>query len=355
MWTDTPLTKLLGIKYPILQAPMAIVTTPELAAAVANEGALGSLGASVLSPSELKQQVTSFRELTKNKAPLHVNFFVHKRPERDAAAERRAVELVTPFYRENGVEEVPAVKEAFLPFTDEILREVLDLKIEIVSFHFGLPSPEAVRALKSAGSKVLSSATNVAEAKNLEANGVDAIIAQSFEAGGHRGTFLGGTDTGTMGAMALIPQIADAVKVPVIAAGAIADARGVKAAFALGATGVQLGTAFLRSPEAHVTAPHRAALAELRDDDTRVTRAFSGRPARSLRNKYLVALAPFDHELPNFPLMNVLSKPLRAASAKANVTDCLPLWAGQSAPMAKELPAGEIVRRLVAEVEKLKI
>src|ERR1700744_5542606 len=200
MWTATPLAKLLGVKYPILQAPMAIVTTPELAAAVANEGALGSLGASILSPGDLKQQVTSFRELTKHKAPLHVNFFVHKRPTRDAAAEKRAAELVTPFYREHNIETVPAVEEAFLPFADDMLREVIELKVEVVSFHFGLPSREAVQALKKAGAKILSSATNVAEAKNLEANGVDAVIEQGFEAGGHRGTFLGGGDTGKMGA-----------------------------------------------------------------------------------------------------------------------------------------------------------
>lgn len=351
MWKKNDLTELLGVRYPIIQAPMALVTTPALAAAVAAEGALGSLGCATLSGSEVEDQIDGFRKRTGGKYPIHINFFVHQRPTNDPQASSKARELVAPFYARFGIDEVPQPTEPFFPFDDERLAAVLKARPEIVSFHFGLPSEEVLQTLRSAGIKIMSAATTVKEAKLLEQAGVDAVIAQSYEAGGHRGTFAGDFSTGLIGAMALIPQIADAIKIPVIAAGGIMDVRGIKAAFALGASGVQMGTAFLRTPEANVTPPHRRALAECTEDDTRLTRAFSGGSARSLRNRFLDELAPHDKDLPCFPFMNPLSKPLRMASLNADTPDCLPLWSGQAAPLAREIAAGQVVRDLIRSFE----
>ncbi len=352
MFARNRITDLFGIKYPILQAPMAIVTNPRLAANAANAGGLGSLGCAVTPPETMREQIREFRELSDGAHKLHINFFVHDRPARNAEEEVRVKGLLQPFYDSLDAGEVPDPSEKFFPYSAKAHAVILEERVEIVSFHFGLPSDGKLNALKANGALIMSSATTVAEAKALEAKGVDAIIAQSWEAGGHRGTFLGDFDGGTIGGMSLIPQIVDAVSAPVIAAGGIADGRGVVAALALGASAVQLGTAFLLCPESNVTDPHRKALRSCEAEDTRLTRAFSGRPARSLRNRYLDEYAPRDHELLPFPLMNPLSGPLRAASDKAGLPDGLPLWSGQSAPMISATGAADVVANLVADTER---
>jgi nitronate monooxygenase len=254
---------------------------------------------------------------------------------------------VEPFYDELGLGEVPAVTASNQPFGDAMLEAVLELRPQVVSFHFGLPADPAVQRLKDAGLLVMSSATTVAEARHLVERGVDAVIAQGWEAGGHRGTFLGGPESGSVGTMALVPQVVDAVDVPVIAAGGIADGRGIAAAFALGASGVSIGTAFLTCPEAAIPEVHKQALLQARDEDTRLTRAFSGRHARGLRNLYIEAMARYEAELPDFPLMNALTGPLRKAGGAAGSPDFVALWSGQAASLNRALPAAELLAALI--------
>ena len=222
-----------------------------------------------------------------------------------------------------------------------------------MSFHFGLPTDDAFKAIKAAGLFTLSSATNVAEARELEARGIDAVIAQGFEAGGHRGTFSEPYERGHVGTLALVPQVVDAVSIPVIAAGGIGDGRGIAAALALGASAVQLGTAFLTCPESAAHPLYRRALNEARDDQTRITHAFSGRPARGLENRYLLEMAGHEARYPDFPILNTLTGPLRKASAKENNPDFLSLWSGQSAAMSRNMPACELIQLLVTETESV--
>ena len=230
---------------------------------------------------------------------------------------------------------------------------MLDLRPPVVSFHFGLPGDDAFKAIKAAGLFTLSSVTNVAEARELEARGVDAVIAQGFEAGGHRGTFSEPYERGHVGTLALVPQVVDAVSIPVIAAGGIGDGRGIAAALALGASAVQLGTAFLTCPESAAHPLYRRALNAARDDQTRITHAFSGRPARGLENRYLLEMAGHEARYPDFPILNTLTGPLRKASAKENNPDFLSLWSGQSAVMSRNLPASELIQLLVTETESV--
>jgi nitronate monooxygenase len=240
----------------------------------------------------------------------------------------------------------------FVGFDDAILEAVLAIRPPVVSFHFGLPHRDAVRALKAAGAVVLCSATTVAEARRLEAEGADAVIAQGYEAGGHRGTFAGPLDAGTVATLPLVPQVASAVDVPVIAAGGIGDGRGIAAAFALGASGVQMGTAFLSCPEASVAPLYRQALLEAGDDSTRVTRVISGRPARGIRNRLVTELQDEEQAALAFPLQYSLTSPLAAASAARGSADFMALWAGQAVGLNRSLPAGELVGRLVEEARE---
>ena len=238
-------------------------------------------------------------------------------------------------------------------FNDEMLELVLELRPRVASFHFGLPGTHAVKALKEAGIVVLGSATTAAEARALETGGADAIVAQGHEAGGHRGTFLDHVDLGTVGTMALVPQVVDAVSVPVIAAGGIGDARGVAAAFMLGAAGVQLGTAYLACPEAGIHTVHRKALTEASDHSTVVTKLLSGRPARAIRNRLTEELHSLEALTAPFPAQRALVAPLARVSAKENRAEFMPLWSGQAAALSKPEPAAEKTLRLIREAEKL--
>lgn len=351
MQAQQRLTELLGIDQPIIQAPMAGSATPELAAAVANAGGLGSLGVAMMKPQELRDAVGQLRKLT-NK-PFNLNFFVHEEPNLASYDARPMQQALAPLYSEFGLGAVPEPASPAPAFSDEQLALLLEIAPRVVSFHFGLPRGDAMAKLHAAGIKVIGCATTVAEARALEAGGADAIIAQGHEAGGHRGTFLGGVDRGTVGTMALVPQVVDAVKVPVIAAGGIADARGIAAAFMLGASGVQLGTAFLVCPEAKVHPVHRKALAETADDATTVTKLFSGRPARAIRNRMTEELAAFESRTAPFPTQRGMAAPLAAASARENKPEFLSLWSGQAARLSPPEPAGEKVARLMQGAREL--
>ena len=348
-WKSNKLTELLGIHVPILQAPMAGSTTPELAAQVTNAGGLGSLGCAFLSPEQFAGQCAAVRATTNG--AFNVNFFVHKEPVLDDASGEAMRARLEPYYREFDLGEVPAAVPPGPSFNDELLDAVLAASPPVVSFHYGLPAADMMQAVKGAGAMILSSATTVAEAKHLEAAGVDAVIAQGFEAGGHRGTFQASFEAGCVGTLALVPQVVDAVKVPVIAAGGIADGRGIAAALALGALGVQMGTAFLTCPESAAHDIYCRALVKAADDETRITSAFSGRPARALDNRYIRDMASYEQPLPEFPINNTLTGPLRKASAEAGKEDFMSLWSGQAAALSKSLPAAELVETLVAETD----
>ena len=347
----TEICDLLGIRYPILQSAMQGAGGPRLVAATSQAGGLGILPTFGGTEEALRADCATVSNATDT--PYNANFFVHSEPVDDLERVDDTRSLLAPYYRELGLGEVPEAITPIPSFNETHLQAVLDLRPPVVSFHFGLPSDDALKAIKAAGLFTLSSATNVAEARELEARGVDAVIAQGFEAGGHRGTFLKPYERGHVGTLALVPQIVDAVSVPVIAAGGIGDGRGIAAALALGASAVQLGTAFLTCPESAAHPLYRQALNEARDDQTRITHAFSGRPARGLANRYLLEMAGHETRYPDFPILNTLTGPLRKASAKENNPDFLSLWSGQSAAMSKNLPACELIQLLVTETESV--
>ena len=345
MWPRTDLLDLLGITHPIIQAPMSGFGGPALVAAVSNAGALGSLSCATLPVQTARNQIEEIRRASNR--PFNLNFFVHPAPSIEVEAARRVRERLAAYYDEFGLGTVPEPSDPLPRFDEERLQLLLDMRPPVVSFHFGLPPADTMRRIKQSGVIVISSATTVAEARKLEAEGADAIIAQGLEAGGHRGTFTHSDGAGLIGTMALVPQVVDAVGVPVIAAGGIADGRGIAAAFALGASGVQIGTAFLGCPEAVVPAVHRDALHGAADEDTRLTRVFTGRPARALRNRLIDEMG--DAEALEFPAQVSLTRPLMQVNSDAARRAFLPLWAGQAAPLIRDLPAATLIDTLVAE------
>ncbi len=348
MWPSSRLTDLLGIEVPIVQAPMKGTSTPGLAAAVCNAGALGSLGCSGLDPAGLAADVAELRKQTNG--GFNLNFFACGAAQPDPEAIQRTARALAPFFAEFGLDTPSAPLDPLpAPFGPAILDALLADPPAVVSFHFGVPPGDALARLKSAGCRILSTATNVAEARALEAAGVDAIIAQGWEAGGHRGSFAAEPADVGIGLVALVPQVVDAVSVPVIAAGGIADGRGIAAAFALGADGVQMGSAFAACPESAAGPLHRRALAEATDADTCLTLAHSGRPARARRTRYIDAMAQDPGPLPVFPLMYRLSAPLGEAEDAMASRDFQFLLYGQAAGLSRPLPASALVDRLVAE------
>jgi nitronate monooxygenase len=348
MWPDRRLTNLFQIELPILLAPMAGSMDVELAAAVAQSGGLGSLPCAMLDPTKARAQLTAFR--ARSQAKVNLNFFCHTPPELNNAREARWRERLAPYYRELGIDPAAPVPTSMrLPFDEAFCALVEDTKPGVVSFHFGLPDDRLLKRVKAAGCAVLSSATTVAEARWLETRGVDAIVAQGHEAGGHRGMFLSDDLAAQVGTFALVPQVVDAVTVPVVAAGGITDARGIAAAFALGAAAVQIGTAFLFTPEAKISAPHRAALREARDDGTAVTNLMTGRPARGFVNRVMREIGPVNEIAPAFPLAAGALAPLRAKSEAQGSGDFSPMWAGQAAALGRAMPAAELTRMLAVE------
>jgi len=350
MWPKTDLTDLFGNEHPIIQAPMAGSTTVELVAAVSNAGGIGSMGYSKTSTEQIREDVEKIRKLTDK--PFNLNFFAHDTPANKPDVIESTRERLKPFYSEVGLKEIPQdVSKPLLTFTEERLELLLEIKPLLVSFHFGLPEFDAIKSLKKVGSRILCSATTTAEAIALEKSGVDIVVAQGWEAGGHRGSFDVNHEDHGVGTLALVPQIVDAVKIPVVAAGGIADGRGIAAAFMLGACGVQMGTAFLSCPEVNVSDAHLEAIRNSRDDDTRLTKAFSGRPARARQNNYIESMAAHRLPLPDYPTMYTLSDPLREASN--DTLDYRFLLYGQAAALNREMPAAELVQTLVTEAQNL--
>ena len=343
--THDSLRQVLGIALPIIQAPMAGAQTSALAVAVSNVGGLGSLPCALLGVDAMRAELTALASGTA--APFNVNFFCHKAPRADGERDARWRAVLAPYYKELGIEPdtTPAAgaRIAFSPDAADVLEE---FKPRVVSFHFGLPSAELLARVKSWGAKVLSSATTVDEALWLEAHGADAIVAQGVEAGGHRGMFLSDDVSTQVGTFALLPQIVRAVGVPVVAAGGIADARGVSAALALGAAGVQVGTAYLLCPEATTSPLHRAALKSESARHTALTNVFTGRPARSIMNRIMRELGPMSPVAPEFPLAASAIGPLRAKAEAQASTDFSPLWSGQNASGCREVPAAELTQQL---------
>jgi nitronate monooxygenase len=352
MWPKNDLTDLLQIEHPIIQAPMVGSSTPALAGAVSNAGGLGSLGCAAMSLDVLIAAADELRAITNR--PFNLNFFAHAEPIERPDIDSEVNSQIASAYQERGIAG-PSINspKSYDRFNIDTVTALLKIKPKVVSFHFGLPAAELVTTLRDAGCIILCSATTVAEAKVLAENGVDAVIAQGWEAGGHRGTFEVSYEDFGIGTMALVPQIVDAVDVPVIAAGGIADGRGIAAAFNLGASAVQLGSAFLSCPEASISAAHRNALQNARDDDTRLTRAFSGRPARAKNNSYIESMAQQRGKLVDFPLMYRFSRPLMQSSVDNNDTDFSFLLYGQAAALNRELPADKLVAKLAEEAQSL--
>ncbi len=338
-------TNPLGTRIPLIQAPMAGVQGSTLALEVCRAGALGSLPAAMLSPEVLEQELGRLAE--HSAGPWNVNFFCHTPPQPDEAATLRWHEALRPYYQEFGIDP-DSVKPGAgrRPFDGDSLALLERFRPAVVSFHFGLPEPALLDRVKALGILVLSSATTVEEALWLEAHGVDVIIAQGSEAGGHRGMFLNEDLTAQLGTLSLVPQIVDAVRLPVVAAGGIADARGIRAALALGASAVQLGTAYLLCPECTTTAIHRAALTSPAAAHTALTNVFSGRPARGIVNRVMRELGPMSPAAPAFPLATAGIAPLRAAAEQQGSGDFSPLWSGQNASGCQAIPAYQLTTQL---------
>jgi nitronate monooxygenase len=336
---------LLEIELPVIQAPMAGAQDSALTIAVAKAGGLGSLPCAMLTVDMLRTEVAAIRAATDR--PFNLNFFCHAQPAPDAAREAAWQAALAPYYAEFGVDAAAIttgpVRQPFSAETADLLEE---LRPPIVSFHFGLPPPDLLERVKGLGAKVLSSATTIDEAFWLEARGVDVVIAQGYEAGGHRGMFRSDDLSTQLGTFALVRQVVAAVKVPVVAAGGIADAQGVAAALALGAAGVQVGTAFLLCPEASTSALHRAALKSEAARRTVLTNVFTGRPARGIVNRAIRELGPISTAAPAFPLATSAIAPLRMQAEARGLDDFSPLWCGQNAQGCKELPATELTGAL---------
>jgi len=343
------LQQLLGIELPIIQAPMAGVQGSALAVAVSNAGGLGSLPCAMLSLDAIRNELAAIKAHTSS--PFNVNFFCHTPPTPSAEREAAWRATLAPYYKEYGVDvdKIP-VGLGRAPFSSEAADVLNDFKPAVVSFHFGLPSADLLARVRAWGSKIFSSATTVDEARWLEAQGVDAIIAQGLEAGGHRGIFLSEDLNTQVGTFALLPQIVREVKIPVIAAGGIADAKGVAAATALGAAGVQIGTAYMLCREATTSVVHRAALKSDAARHTALTNLFTGRPARGIVNRIMKELGPISTAAPAFPLATAAIAPLRAKAENQGSGDFSPLWSGQNASDCKEVPAADLTRELAADL-----
>jgi nitronate monooxygenase len=340
-WPDRRFLELVGTEHPIIQAPMAAAGGVDLCVAAMQGGALGSLPCALLSPDKVREQVSEVR--SRAFGPINLNFFCHKMP--GATDDSAWVALLRPYYEEYGV--APGEGGPLrLPFDEQMCALVEELRPKVVSFHFGLPDSRLLDRVKATQAIILSSATTAEEARWLEQRGVDAIIAQGFEAGGHTGRFLGSDPAEAMGLFALLPQIADMVSVPVIAAGGIADGRGIAAAFILGASAVQLGTAYLHSPETPISKVHRD---RLQRGQTVFTNLLTGGLARGVRGRLIDDLGPVRPEAPPYPLASDALGPIRKAAEQQGEYGFGPMWAGQAAPLGEALPAAELTRKLAGD------
>ena len=341
--------QILKLQHPIIQAPLAGGgDTPELVAAVSNAGGLGFIGAGYLSPEQIAQAARNVK--SKTTRPFGINLFAPSAPASLSISPDAAIRRVAPYFSELGLPATSIPAGPIFSFTEQ-LGAALETGASVFSFTFGLLPSGAIQALKQKKIFVMGTATTVNEAIELEKTGVDAVVAQGSEAGGHRGTFQGDFSAAMIGTISLVPQVVDAVRVPVIASGGIMDGRGIAAALALGASAVQLGTAFLTCTESGVPDAYREAILNAMEDQTRITRAFSGRPARGIVNRFMTEVESGGDQaaiLP-FPLQNALTRPLRTAAAKSGRAEFLSLWAGQGVRLARRQSAAELMVRLVEE------
>ena len=345
------LCRLLGIRYPIIQAPMAGATTPALAAAVSNAGGLGMLGAAYQTPEQIVESIAETRRLTD--LPFGVNLFAGPDRSAEPGDPDAVVAILARYHKALGLSPPRLPEGGGISFEAQ-LDVVLAERVPVFSFTFGIPGPDHLARLKSDGVVVVGTATTVEEARQLEAAEVDAVVVQGSEAGAHRGTFAAPFESALVGTMALVPQAVDAISLPVIASGGIMDGRGIVAAEALGAAGVQMGTAFLTCHETGIHTAYKAAIRSARADQTAVTRAFSGRPARGIVNEFMREFDDREEFILPFPLQNAMTRPMRNAAGERGDTRLMSLWAGQGASLARDIAAGDLVRELVREAADIK-
>lgn len=354
MWQNE-LTNGLGIQYPIIQAPMAGgPTTSKLVAAVSNAGGLGMIGAGYLTPSQLREQIQEVKQLTDKS--FGINLFVLSNYQQEEQKIKKAKELLSPIEKELNVALTPKIPtfEKDLDTFHEQVRVVMEEQVPVCSFTFGLPSQELIGHLKNNSIIVAGTATTVHEAILNEQAGMDFVVLQGSEAGGHRGTFENNAEQGLIGLISLIPQAADQINIPIIAAGGIMDARGALAAKCLGAHAVQLGTAFLVCEESGASPPHKEAIIKASEDQIVLTKAFSGKMARGVNNRFIETMKKNEHELPPYPIQNELTKGIRKASSLYGNPEFISLWAGQSPRLAKSLTVQELINQFIQDTETLK-
>ena len=351
------MTELLQIQYPIIQAPMAGgITTSELVAEVSNAGGLGSIGAGYMTPVQIREQIIEIKQLTSN--PFSINLFVPNeffviQDEIDSANQ-----VLQPLRDELGIRdedrmEIPQFEDELDTFHEQI-KVVIEEKVPVCSFTFGIPSAEVIRELKQHNIILMGTATTVEEAIEVEKAGMDIVIVQGSEAGGHRGSFLLHAQESLIGLMSLIPQTVDQVNIPVVAAGGIMDGRGLMASVCLGASGVQMGTAFLTTSESGAPAIQKEEILYAHEDQTVLTRAFSGKWARGIKNKYISEMQQHEATLPDFPVQNALTKGIRSASSSQKNPDFMSLWSGQSPRLAEKQTVSKLIKKMIAEAKHLK-
>ncbi|QQD85045.1 nitronate monooxygenase family protein [Jeotgalicoccus sp. ATCC 8456] len=350
MWNNNQLSQSLGIKYPIIQAGMAGgITTPDLVASVSNSGGLGSIGAGYMNVEKLRETIQEVKKLTDQ--PFSVNLFTPEFVQVEQNEIDQANDWLSRYRYELNINEAPPVEKV----TDENFKQQVEVIIEenvpICSFTFGIPDRDIIKKLKEKGIIIIGTATTVDEAIANESAGMDAIVAQGSEAGGHRGSFLNKEAVPMIGTMALVPQVVDYVSIPVIAAGGISDGRGIVASLGLGAKGVQLGTAFLTSEENGSPQVAKLAILNAQETDTVVTTTFSGKPARGLLNDFIKEMRQYEGKVPSYPVQNSLTQPIRAKAAKLNRPEYMSLWCGQNLRSSKENSANQMVIDLVTQVE----
>lgn len=349
---DNSITKKLGITYPIIQAGMAGgITTPELVASVAETGALGTLGAGYLTPEKTKEAIQKIKQLTHK--PFAVNLFIPEHPTFSDKKIKQANQLLAPIRRDLNMEEQIQLPEMNKNLFEQQIEVLIEEKVPVCSFTFGLPPKKIVRRLKSEGITLIGTATTVNEALANEEQGLDIVVMQGSEAGGHRGTFLGNFQSAMIGTMALVPQAKDLVNIPIIAAGGIMDGRGVLAALILGAEAVQMGTAFITTKESGAHPLYKLAIRESTEEATTVTKAFSGKPARGIRNTFIQSLENREHHLPNYPIQNMLTQEIRKEAAKRNRPEYLALWSGQHPRSSTDKQAGDLIQSILSQIEDL--
>lgn len=350
-WPNTAVTDLLGIDYPLIQAPMAGgITTPELVAAVSNAGGLGALGAGYLEPEAIRRAIAEIRALTDR--PFAVNLFVPEPIKEDAEHIVRANKLLAPYREELDLPEPEPFASALPGYSDQ-LGVLFEESVEIISFTFGVPGADEMETMKRLGITTIGTATHLLEGIVLEEAGIDLVVAQGMEAGGHRGTFIGRPEQGLQGAMVLLPLLVDHLRIPAIAAGGIMDGRGITAALALGASGVQLGTAFLATPESGAHPRYKELLLESTEMATVLTRVFSGKPARGLKNRFVEELSEAEAFLPGYPVQHALTRDIRRAAAERDLPELMSLWAGMGCAQCRAEPAAELIGRWLMQIDQL--